>query len=319
MKAGRLALMGLALFMSGAQAQTLPKQITLVVPYPPGSTSDLIPRMIAPHLQQALGSTVIVENVAGANGAIGAQRVARGAADGSQILMAPTGVLAANQFLYSNLSYDPEKSFDPLINLAGTPNLIVVNKNVPATTVADLIKLAESKPGSVSFGSGGVGSTSHLCGEMLKAAAKGSMVHVPFRGPAPAKQAVLAGDVTFICDNFSNVIEDAKAGGLKAIALSAKTRHPQGANIPTTAEQGFPAIDAGIWYSFVVPRGTPPDLVKRLNAEIAKILNFPDVKPRLDTLGLTIIGDSPESFGAFLKSETARWKKIIEEANIKIE
>ena len=319
MKTGRLALLGLALFMSCAQAQTLPKQITLIVPYPPGSTSDLIPRMIAPHLQHALGTTVIVENVAGANGAIGAQRVARGPADGSQILMAPTGVLAANQFLYSNLSYDPEKSFDPLINLVGTPNLIVVNKNVPATSVADLIKLAESKPGSVSFGSGGVGSTSHLCGEMLKVAAKGSMVHVPFRGPAPAKQAVLAGDVTFICDNFSNVIEDTKEGGLKAIALSAKSRHPQGPNIPTTAEQGFPAIDAGIWYSFVVPRGTSPDLVKRLNGEIAKILSFPDVKPRLDMLGLTIIGDSPESFGAFLKSEAARWEKIIKEANIKIE
>ena len=319
MKARHLALMGLALFMSCAQAQTVPKQMTLIVPYPPGSTSDLIPRMIAPHLQQALGTTVIVENVAGANGAIGAQRVARGAADGSQILMAPTGVLAANQFLYSNLSYDPEKSFDPLINLAGTPNLIVVNKNVPASTVAELIKLAESKPGSVSFGSGGVGSTSHLCGEMLKAAAKGSMVHVPFRGPAPAKQAVLAGDVTFICDNFSNVIEDAKDGGLKAIALSAQKRHPQGPNIPTTAEQGFPAIDAGIWYSFVVPRGTPPDLVKRLNGEIAKILTLPDVKPRLETLGLSVIGDSPESFGTFLKGETARWKKIIEEANIKIE
>ncbi len=319
MKAGRLALMGLALFMSYAQAQTLPKQMTLVVPYPPGSTSDLIPRMVAPHLQQALGVTVIVENVAGANGAIGAQRVARGAADGSQILMAPTGVLAANQFLYSNLSYDPEKSFDPLINLAGTPNLIVVNKAIPANTVDDLIKLAQSKPGTVSFGSGGVGSTSHLCGEMLKAAAKGNMIHVPFRGPAPAKQAVLAGDVTFICDNFSNVVEDAKSGGLKAIALSAKSRHPQAPAIPTTAEQGFPAIDAGIWYSFVVPRGTPPDLVKRLNAEIAKILTLPDVKPRLETLGLTIIGDSPESFGVFLKSETARWKKIIEEANIKIE
>jgi tripartite-type tricarboxylate transporter receptor subunit TctC len=319
MKAGRLALMGLALFMSYAQAQTLPKQMTLVVPYPPGSTSDLIPRMVAPHLQQALGVTVIVENVAGANGAIGAQRVARGAADGSQVLMAPTGVLAANQFLYSNLSYDPEKSFDPLINLAGTPNLIVVNKAIAANTVDDLIKLAQSKPGTVSFGSGGVGSTSHLCGEMLKAAAKGHMIHVPFRGPAPAKQAVLAGDVTFICDNFSNVVEDAKSGGLKAIALSAKSRHPQAPAIPTTAEQGFPAIDAGIWYSFVVPRGTPPDLVKRLNAEIAKILTLPDVKPRLETLGLTIIGDSPESFGVFLKSETARWKKIIEEANIKIE
>jgi tripartite-type tricarboxylate transporter receptor subunit TctC len=319
MKAGRFALLGLALFLSGAQAQTLPKQITLVVPYPPGSTSDLIPRMVAPHLQQILGSTVIVENVAGANGAIGAQRVARGPADGSQILMAPTGVLSANQFLYTNLSYDPEKSFDPLINLAGTPNLIVVNKNVPANTMSELIKLAEAKPGTVSFGSGGVGSTSHLCGEMVKLAAKGSMIHVPFRGPAPAKQAVLAGDVTFICDNFSNVIEDTKEGGLKAIALSAKTRHPQAPNIPTTADQGYPAIDAGIWYSFVVPRGTPSDLVNRLNAEIAKILAMPDVKPRLEALGLSIIADSPQSFGTFLKSETARWKKAIEEANIKIE
>jgi tripartite-type tricarboxylate transporter receptor subunit TctC len=319
MRIAHLAGLAVALLMSAAQAQTIPKQISIIVPYPPGSTSDILPRMLAPHVAQALGVSIIVENVPGANGSIGAQRVARASADGSQILMAPTGVLSTNQFLYSKLSYDPETSFEPLINLASTPNLIVVNKDLPASNLPELIKLAQSKPGSISFGSAGVGSTSHLCGEMLRTAAKTEILHVPFRGPAPAKQAVLAGDVSIICDNLSNVIQDARAGSLKPIALSATKRHPRASEIPTAAEQGYPMIDAGIWYSLVAPKGTPPAIVERLNREFAKALNLPEVKSKLDNLALTIVADSPAAFGAFLKAETARWKQAIEEAGVKVE
>ena len=154
---------------------------------------------------------------------------------------------------------------------------------------------------------------------MLRTAAKTEILHVPFRGPAPAKQAVLAGDVSLICDNLSNVIEDARAGSLKPIALSAPKRHAQAADIPTTAEQGYPLIDAGIWYSLVVPKGTPPTIVERLNKEFARALNLPDVKSKLDNLALTIVADSPAAFGAFLKAETARWKQAIEAAGVKVE
>jgi tripartite-type tricarboxylate transporter receptor subunit TctC len=319
MRIAQIVAIGLTLFVGAAQGQDVPRQISLIVPYPPGSTSDLIPRLIAPSLSQALGVNVIVENVPGANGSVGAQRVARAPADGSQILMAPTGVLATNQFLYSKLSYDPEKSFDPLINIAATPNMIVVGKNVPANTLAELMALAKNKPGTISFASAGVGSTSHLCGEMLKTAAKAEILHVPFRGPAPAKQAVLAGDVSLICDNLSNVIQDVQGGTLKAIALSAKVRHAQAPNVPTTLEQGEPAIEAGIWYSLVVPRGTPASIINRYNAEIAKAVQSADIRSKLENLGLTVVADRPDQFGRFLQSEIQRWKKAIEASGVQIE
>lgn len=319
MHIARIAATTLTLLAGAAHAQDIPKQISLIVPYPPGSTSDLIPRLIAPSLSQALGVTVIVENVPGANGSVGAQRVARAPADGSHILMAPTGVLATNQFLYSKLSYDPEKSFDPLINIASTPNMIVVNRNIPANTLAELMALARSKPGTISFASAGVGSTSHLCGEMLKTAAKAEILHVPFRGPAPAKQAVLAGDVSLICDNLSNVIQDVQGGTLKAIALSAKVRHEKAPNVATSIEQGEPTIEAGIWYSLVVPKGTPAAIVNRYNTEIAKAVQSPDIRPKLENLALTVVADRPDEFGRFLQSEIQRWKTAIEAAALKIE
>ena len=154
---------------------------------------------------------------------------------------------------------------------------------------------------------------------MLKTAAKGELLHVPFRGPAPAKQAVLAGDVSLICDNLSNVINDAREGTLKAIALTAQKRHPRASEIATSAEQGFPALDAGIWYSFVVPASTPRAIVDRLNREIAKTLKIPEVEARLGNLGLTVIADKPEEFGKFMKAETQRWKEAIEAAGVKID
>jgi tripartite-type tricarboxylate transporter receptor subunit TctC len=314
-----IAVLALCTAASLAQAANLPRQISIIVPYPPGSTSDLLPRLVGPYLSQALGVTVVVENAPGANGAIGAQRVARAPADGSQILMAPTGVLAANQFIYPKLSYDPEKSFEPIMNAASTPNMIVVGKNVPANNLPELIKLIQDKPGALTFASAGPGSTSHLCGEMLKSAAKADIVHVPFRGPAPAKQAVLSGDVSIICDNLSNVINDAKEGTLKAIALTAPERNPQAPDVPTSAEQGYPAIEAGIWYSFVAPAGTPRELIETLNVEIAKILKRPDVESRLSNLALTVVADRPAEFAAFLKVDTAHWKQVIEAAGIKLE
>jgi tripartite-type tricarboxylate transporter receptor subunit TctC len=319
MRITQLAMTAFFCLASAAQAAELPKQISFIVPYAPGSTSDMIPRLVAPYLSQSFGIPVIVENMAGANGAIGAQRVARAPADGSQILMAPTGVLSINQFIYQKLSYDPETSFAPLINAASTPNMIVVSKNVQANNLPELIKLIREKPGTISYGSAGLGSTSHLCGEMLKTAAKAELLHVPFRGPAPAKQAVLAGDVSLICDNLSNVINDAREGTLKAIALTAQKRHPRAPEIPTSAEQGFPALDAGIWYSFVVPASTPREIVDRLNGEIAKTLKIPEVEARLGNLGLTVIADKPEEFGKFMKAETQRWKEAIEAAGVKID
>lgn len=295
-----------------ATAQGFPaKSISIVVPYPPGSTSDLIPRLLAPLLSQALAVPVLVENLAGANGALGAQKVEKGGTEELQILMAPTGVLAINQFLYTKLAYDPEKAFEPVINLASTPNLIVVNKDVPAASLQELIQLAKNRPGSITYASAGIGSTSHLCGEMLRAFGQAPVVHVPYRGPAPAKLAVLSGEVSMICDNLSNVIQEVRSGRLKAIALTARSRHPQAADIPTTSELGLRDIDAGVWYSLVVRQGTPRAVINRLNSELVKAIQTPAVRQKLAELGLTIVADSPEAFALFLKSEVARWKHVV--------
>lgn len=309
----------LSLVGTAAHAQAFPSQpITFVVPYAPGSSSDLIPRLVAPIVQQALGVTALVENMPGANGSLGAAKVANGRADGYTVLMAPTGVLAINQWLYPKLSYDP-KDFVPVTNAASTPNLIVVHKDVPASNLAELIALAKSQPGKLTYASAGIGSTSHLCGEMLKEAAGIDIVHVPFRGPAPAKLGLLSGQVSMICDNFSNVISEVRNGQLKSIVLAAKTRHPQAPDIPSAADAGLPAVDAGVWYSFVVKKGTPRPAVERLATEINKALNTPAVKEKLEGLGLTIVADGPKAFGKFLEQETARWQKIVASSGAKAE
>ncbi|HEY3074859.1 MAG TPA: tripartite tricarboxylate transporter substrate binding protein, partial [Burkholderiales bacterium] len=223
----RLALLLLAFAPLVASAQFPSRQVTIVVPYSPGSTSDLLPRAIAPLMSQSLGVPVVVENRPGAGGNVGAAIVAKGEASGHTIAMTPSAILATNQWLYKELNYDPQKDFVPVINAATTPNLWVAHPGLPVKTMSDVIALAKAKPGSLSFGSGGAGTTSHLCGELLKTTAHIDMVHVPYKGPAPAVQDLLAGRVPLMCDNFSNVINHVRSGKLRAIALTALKRHPQ--------------------------------------------------------------------------------------------
>ncbi|HEY9281813.1 MAG TPA: tripartite tricarboxylate transporter substrate binding protein [Eoetvoesiella sp.] len=293
------------------------KLITILTPFPPGSTSDMIPRLVAPIMSKSMGVSVIVENRAGAAGSIGAAKVATAAPDGYNILMATTGVLAINQWLYSGLTYSPEKDFAPVINAAATPNLLVVNPSIPANTLQELVALAKSKPGELTFASGGQGTTSHMCGEQLKVAAGIDIVHVPYRGPAPAVQDLIGGVVTMMCDNLSNVKPYVESGRLKAIALTDKKRSPQLDQVPTSGEGGLPTVLAGNWYSFVVPAGTPKPVVERLNTEFAKALHDPSVTERLEKLGLTVIADTPDEFGAYIKHEATRMKAVVDAAGLK--
>ena len=303
-----------------AQEGSFPsKAITVVVPYPPGGTSDIIPRLIAPHLSQSLGVPVIVENRAGANGSIGATAVAKAKPDGYTLLLAPTGVLAINQFLYKALQYNPEKDFTPITNAASTPNMLVVNSMVPANNLAELIALAKSKPGALNFASAGNGSTSHLCGELLKSLAGIDMQHVPYKGVAPAQADLLAGQVSMMCDNFSNVIQPVRAGRLRAIAVADKTRHPQAPDVPTGAEAGLPGFEAGVWYGFVAPAPTPKPVIDKLNSEIARALHNPAVADKLHELGLTIVADSPEQFGKFIEAETAKWRRVVQTSGARLD
>jgi len=295
------------------------RPITIVCPFPPGSTADLIPRAVAPGLSQSLGVPVIVENRPGATGSIGAAFVAKAEATGHTVLMAPTPVLSVNQWLYKTLAYNPEQDFAPITNAATTPNVWVVHPDVPAKNLGELIAAARAKPGSLSFASGGSGATSHLCGELLKSSAAIDIVHVPYKGPGPALQDVLAGRVALMCDNFSNVIPHVRSGRLRALAVTARTRHPQAPEIPTADESGLPGFEVGVWYSFVAPAKTPKPAIDRLNAEFAKALRSPTVAERLKELGLTVVADSPEDFARFVAAESAKWRKVVEVSGARVD
>ena len=303
-----------------ALGQAFPSRtITIVVPYSPGSTSDLLPRAIAPHLSNALGVPVVVENRPGAGGNIGAALVAKGDASGHTVLMAPSAVLATNQWLYKDPGYDPQRDLTPVIDAATTPNLWVASPSLPVKSMADLIALAKAKPGALSFASGGNGTTGHLCGELLKTSAKVDLLHVPYKGPAPALQDVLAGRVPLMCDNFSNVISHVRSGRLRPIALTALKRHPQAPEVPTADESGLPGFEIGIWYGFAVPAATPKAVVQKLNAAIAQALQVPVVAERLQSLGLTIVADKPEEFARFVASESEKMRRLVQASGAKVD
>jgi tripartite-type tricarboxylate transporter receptor subunit TctC len=316
----RLALLALLVAPLVADAQSFPsRQITIVVPFSPGSTSDLIPRAIAPLVSQSTGVPVIVDNRPGASGNIGAAAVAKGDASGHTVLMAPSAILATNQWLYRELGFDPQKDLAPVIDAATTPNLWVAHPSLPVKTMSDIIALAKAKPGVLSFASGGAGTTSHLCGELLKSTAQVDLVHVPYKGPAPAAQDLLAGRVPLMCDNFSNVIAHVRSGRLRAIAVTALQRHPQAPEVPTADESGLRGFEVNVWYGFAVPAATPKAAVQKLNTEIAKALRNPGVAERLQGLGLEIVADTPEEFARFVAAESEKMRRLVQVSGARVD
>jgi len=217
------------------------------------------------------------------------------------------------------MPFDPQRDLTPVINAAATPNMIVVHQGFPANTLPDFISHAKSKPGALSFASGGSGTTSHLCGELLKVSAGIDIVHVPYKGPAPALQDVIAGRVQMMCDNLSNVITHVRSGKLKAIALTAGKRHAQAADVPTARESGLAGFEIGIFYGFAVPSATPRPVVQRLNAEIAKALRDRATRERLEQLGLAVVADSPEEFARFVAAESERMRKLVAASGARVD
>jgi tripartite-type tricarboxylate transporter receptor subunit TctC len=232
--------------------------------------------------------------------------------------MATTGVLAINQWIYEKPQYSPEKDFAPIVNAASTPNMIVVNPSVKANTLKELVALAKSQPGKLSFASAGNGSTSHLCGEALKVLEGVDIVHIPYQGPAPAIQDVLGDRVSMICDNFSNVVEHVRSGSLKGIVVTGKEPKAQLPNVPSSVQAGSPALEAGIWYGFVAPAATPKEIVEKLNTAFVDALRDPTVTARLEGLGLTVIGDKPDAFKGFIAKEAARMEDIVKKSRARI-
>ncbi len=312
MKLRFLAVALLAAVPCFAQAQAFPsRQVTIVVPYQPGGTNDIIARTLAPKLTEALGQTVVVENKPGAGGNLGAGLVAAAKPDGHTLLMAPVSVLTINKWLYKNLPFDSDKDLTPITNTGSVPNMLVVHPSVPASNVKELIALARAKPNAINFASMGTGTTGHLCGEMLKMAMDVKVTHVPYKGSAPAIQDLLAGQVQIMFDNLPTALPRVKAGQLKGLAVTSLKRNPLAPDVPTMDEAGVPGYEATAWFGVVGPAGIPKPVVSRLNAEFVKALRDPQNSQRLESLGVAIIADTPEQFTSYIASESQKWRKVV--------
>lgn len=312
----RVAILLLAACAGAAAQDRFPSRtITLVSPFQPGGMTDVVPRVLAPLVSASLHTPVIVENRPGATGAIGAAHVAKAKPDGHTLLMVSTPVLATNQWVYKDLPYNPLTDFSAVINVGTTPNLLAVHPGLPARDVAELIVLAKARP--LSFASAGNGSPQHLCGELLKLSAGIDLAHIPYKGAAPAQQDVVAGQVSLICNALSVMLPPVRAGRLRAIALTAKSRHPQASDIPTAHEAGLRGFEFEVWFGFVAPSATPDPILERLNAEFGRALRAPEIAARLEALGLTVVAGSPREFDAFIAAEAAKWRGIVERAGVK--
>jgi tripartite-type tricarboxylate transporter receptor subunit TctC len=302
-----------------AAAQPYPsKAVRLIVTYPPGGGADTMARLLSPKLGEALGQPVLVENRAGAGGTIGADLVAKSSPDG-YTLMLDAANYAVNPSLYPKLPYDPAKAFAPVTLIALFPNMVVVNPAFPVSSIRQLIEKIKAEPGKIAFASSGNGSAQHLAAELFRQRAGLDMVHVPYKGGAPALIDVMAGQVPLYFGNMASALPHVKNGKLKALAVTGAKRSPAAPELPTVAEAGMPGYQVYEWNAIFAPAGTPEAIVKRLHAEIVKALALPDLKERIASLGGEIVASSPAETAAWLREQTAIWGKVVREGNIKIE
>jgi tripartite-type tricarboxylate transporter receptor subunit TctC len=307
----------LALAAAGAFAQSAypEKPVRLVVPFPPGGTVDLIARMIAERLGPGLGQPVVIDNRAGAGGAIGAEAVARAAPDGYSLLMGTGSTHGTNPAVNKKLSYDPIKDFSPIVMLARTPYILVAHPSVGAQSVRELAALARAQPGKINFASYGPGSSNHLASELFKGMAGIDLVHVPYKGAAPAVAAIVAGEVQVMFDVVGTSGQHIKAGKLKLLGVGSAQRSPVARDTPTVAESGVAGFDAGTFFALFAPAGTPRAIVDRLNREVLKVLAMTEVGERLVAMGNEIAGGPPEALGEAVSQEVAKWQRLVRERN----
>ena len=293
------------------------KPIRLVVPFTPGGSTDILARAIGQELAKAWGQSVIVDNVPGAGGAIGAEKVAKAAPAGYTLLMGHIGTLAVNPSLYPKLPYNPVKDFAPVAWVARVPNVLVVHPSVPAKNVLELVALAKAKPGQLNYGSGGNGSAANLATEYFKLQTGASLVHIPYRGTAPAVTDLMGGQIQLLFTGAPAVLGQIKNGQLRALAVSSPKRLDALPDLPTVAESGYKGFEADQWYGVVAPAGTPRDIVAKLNVQINKSLGSPELKSRFSNEGAIAEQTPPEAFGAHIVREIARWKPVIQSGRVK--
>ena len=314
-----LAAAALLLAAGFSHAQPYPgKTIKIVVPFAVGGIADTFGRVIAQKLTEAWGQPVVVENKAGAGGNIGADLVAKSPPDGYTLVMGNIGTHAVNPYLVKSMPFDPLKDFVPIAHVLDAEGLLVVNPDTPVKTVPELIAYSRAQPGKLTYASGGMGTTSHLAGELFKSMAKVDVVHVPYKGNAPAITDLLGGQTNMIFATMPTVMPQVKAGRLRAVAVIGPSRAPALPDVPTVAET-IPGFEVSNWIGLFAPTGTPPEIVARLNAEVQKIMRSADVEKRLEAEGAKFIPTTPESFAVFQKAEAAKWSKAIREAGIKAE
>ncbi|MET0963286.1 MAG: tripartite tricarboxylate transporter substrate binding protein [Noviherbaspirillum sp.] len=302
-----------------AQDKWPSRPITYVVPFAAGGTTDVLGRVIASKLGPALGTTVVVENKPGAGGNIGSDFVAKAAPDGYTILGGTISSHAINVSLYPNMPYDPIKAFQPITLIGTLPNVLVVNASSPHQTLKDVLAAARARSEALTFGSSGNGTSQHLSGELFQSMTGAKMLHIPYKGSAPAMQALLGQQVDVVFENILSAVPLVQSGKIRALAVTSATRAASLPDVPTVAEAGLPGYEIVAWQAVFAPAGMPQPVVQRLAAEIGKIIQDPEVKARLAGLGVEASGAGPAELGALQKSEVAKWGKLIKASNIKVE
>jgi tripartite-type tricarboxylate transporter receptor subunit TctC len=295
------------------------RPLQLVVTVPPGGAADLVARLVGAKLGEALGEPVVISNRGGAGGTIAAAAVAKSDPDGYTLLLNTIATHGIGPHLYANLPYDPAKDFAPVILVAKLPLIMTVNADLPAQSVKDVIALAKARPGELTFASAGNGGAPHLAGELFKSLTGTDLLHVPYRGSGPAVVDLVAGRIAIMFDATPSLLPFVTAGKLRVLAAASPERHRLLPDIPTFAELGLPGMDIALWYGIAAPAGTPRPIVQRLNAELVKILDMPDVRRTLSDQGADIKSGSPEEFGTFMREEQARWGPVVKQAGIKPE
>ena len=313
---------------AGALAAALPQQvlaqsypnkpIKFVVGFAPGGATDVIGRLMAKKIGDALGQPIIIENRAGGSSNIGAEVVARAVPDGYTFYVCAI-TSAINVSLFPKLAFDFARDFEPVALFANVPNILVVHPSVPAKTVKELIDYARAQPGKLSYASSGAGTSIHLSGELFKMLAKVDMVHIPYKGSAPAMTDMIGGQVQVMFDNMPSALPHVKAGKLRALAVTSAQRSPSAPEVPTMGEAGVAGFDVQSWFGLVAPKGTPKDIIARLNAESVKALATADIKERFMELGAVPGPMSPEAFGDYIRSEIIRWGEVVKVSGAKVE
>lgn len=312
------AIASMAALPCGTFAQTYPERpITVIVPFSPGGGSDNIARIIVAKLTEKTGKTFIIDNRPGGGTNIGNELAARAKPDGYTVLLGQF-TLSANPYLYSNLRYKVD-SFVPVVHIANAPTVLVVPANSPINDVPGLIAAAKANPGALNYGSGGAGTSVHLAGELFKLSTKTDLIHVPYKGSAPAMTDLIGSQIQMMFDTSTSALSFVKGGKVRAIATAADTRLKGLPNVPTFAEQGMKDFDVPAWYGFVAPAGFPDAAAKWMNAQVNAVLKEPALVSQFDVIGAIPVGGTPQQMGTFMKTQAARWERVIKDSNIKLD